>query len=52
MLLEESVDDQDIKNRIAQINGEKNKKIRITGDLIVTNLNRVLQRFIKRKVEI
>ncbi len=33
-----------VKYRIAQINGERNKSIRITGDLIVTNLNRVLQK--------
>lgn len=51
MLLDGNVDEKNIKNRIAQINGKKSNKIRITGDLIVTNLNRVLQRFVKRKVE-
>ena len=52
MLLDGNVDEINIKNRIAQINGEKSDKIRITGDLIVTNLNSVLQRFIKRRIEI
>lgn len=52
MLLEGDTDEKDIRNRIAQINGAKSKKIRVTGDLIVTNLNRVLQKFIKRKIEV
>lgn len=52
MLLDENMAEKDIRYRIAQVNGEKSKKIRITGDLIVTNLNRVLQRFVRKKVEI
>lgn len=52
MLLEGDIEEINIKERVAQINGAKSRKIRITGDLIVTNLNKVLQRFIKRKVEV
>lgn len=52
MLFQENMSTKAVKYRIAQINGERNKSIRITGDLIVTNLNRVLQKFIKRKIEL
>lgn len=52
MLFQENMSTKAVKYRIAQINGERKKSIRITGDLIVTNLNRVLQKFIKRKIEL
>lgn len=50
-LLLENDTDILLKDKIARLNGEKSKKVRITGDVIVTNLNRVLQRFVRRKVE-
>ncbi len=40
-----------IYSALQSINNEnKNKKLRITGDMIVTNLNKVTQRLMKRKV--
>ncbi len=40
-----------IYSALQSINSEsKNKRLRITGDMIVTNLNKVTQRLLKRKV--
>jgi predicted acylesterase/phospholipase RssA len=51
MLLNEKSDEEKLKKKIAEINGGKCKKFRITGDIIVTNLNRILQKVIKPKIK-
>lgn len=51
-VLPDGANTKDIRHRIGQYNGKNERQMRITGEMMVTNLNRVLQKFVRREIEV